>query len=126
MAANRYERLQSPGSGLGGQRGRQEFAGGRSGISPARANIEGEITKRTKVNFVASLLVAGAATVAIAAAPTAAAADPATVSVSCSTAGPGTECQTPRNVQINDSLPPDFRPQYPDFSLFGFGGHGHR
>lgn len=38
----------------------------------------------------------------------------------------GTECQTPGNVQINDSLPPDFQPQYPDFSLFGFGGHGHR
>jgi hypothetical protein len=34
---------------------------------------------------------------------------------------------TPGNAQLNDSLAPDFAPQYPEFSLFGLGrGGGHR
>jgi hypothetical protein len=55
---------------------------------------------RIKLNYITPLLAAAAAAVAIAAAPTAAAAN------QCSSVGPGTECQTPGNVQINDSPPP--------------------
>jgi hypothetical protein len=65
-----------------------------------------------------SLLVAGAAAVAILGAPTAAAA-PAT----CSTVQAGSECQTPGNVQINDSTTANLQGAYPDFSLFGLGRH---
>ncbi|MHC9292143.1 hypothetical protein ACRCUN_06720 [Mycobacterium sp. LTG2003] len=70
------------------------------------------------------LLAAGVGAIAIAVAPIAAAATTPT----CGSIGPGTECQTPGNVQINDSTPPDFEPQYPAFSLFGYGGnyaHGY-
>jgi hypothetical protein len=73
-----------------------------------------------KTSFVATLLAAGAVTVTIAAAPAAMAAD----SSACSSAIPGTSCVTPGNAQLNDSLSPDFAPQYPDFSLFGLGRHG--
>ncbi|WP_135451555.1 hypothetical protein [Mycobacterium sp. DL99] len=55
------------------------------------------------------LLAAAAAAVAISAAPTAAAAPTrhATGSQqSCAASGPGTVCQSPGNVQINDSPPP--------------------
>jgi hypothetical protein len=72
-----------------------------------------------KTSSVATLLAAGAVTVAIAAAP-AAMAD----SSACSSAIPGTSCVTPGNAQLNDSLSPDFAPQYPDFALFGLGRHG--
>jgi hypothetical protein len=59
---------------------------------------------RIKLNYIAPLLAAGAAAVAIAAAPTAAAAAPQ----SCSYIGGSfqdSQCQTPGNVQINDSPP---------------------
>jgi hypothetical protein len=59
---------------------------------------------RMKLNHIAPLLAAGAAAVAIAAAPIAAAA-PSTVP-SCGASGAGTICQSPGNVQINDSPPP--------------------
>jgi hypothetical protein len=55
---------------------------------------------RIRMNYIAPLFAAGAASVAIAAAPTAAAAQ------SCSGSGTGTICQSPGNVQINDSPPP--------------------
>ena len=58
---------------------------------------------RIKLNYIAPLLAAGAAAVAIAAAPTAAAA-----TQSCSYVGGGftdSQCQSPGNVQINDSPP---------------------
>lgn len=77
------------------------------------------ITTRSAATFLA----AGAAAIALAAAP-AAAAVPDASSAACSSASPGTACVTPGNAQLNDSLAPDFTPQYPDFSLFGFGGHG--
>jgi hypothetical protein len=70
---------------------------------------------RIKLNYLTPLLVAGAAAAAIAAAPTAAAAaDPQ----SCSYTGSGfsnNQCQTPGNVQINDSPPP---------VQAGMGGYG--
>jgi len=66
---------------------------------------------RIKLNYLTPLLAAGAAAVAIAAAPMAAAATtvPAPTAAagqqSCSSTGPGSVCQTPGNVQINDSPP---------------------
>ncbi|WP_202915134.1 MULTISPECIES: hypothetical protein [unclassified Mycolicibacterium] len=71
----------------------------------------------------APLFAVGAGAVAIAVAPIAAAAPAATATPTCSSTGPGTECQTPGNVEINDSTPPDFNAQYPLFSLFGYGGN---
>ena len=60
---------------------------------------------RIKLNYIATLLAtAGAAAVAIAAAPMAAAAP--TAEQSCSASGPGTICQSPGDVEINDSPPP--------------------
>ena len=69
---------------------------------------------RIKLNHLKPLLAAGAAAVAIAAAPTAAAEE------SCS----GAVCQSPGNVQINDAPPVQYAPQYPDFGslLFHHGG----
>ncbi|MBU8812597.1 hypothetical protein [Mycolicibacterium goodii] len=86
-----------------------------------------------KVNrYLAPLLAAGAGAVAVALAPVAAA-EPTGTSVvpNCTSIGPGTECQSPGNVELNASLPPDFESQYPAFGLFGLGpvgpgfeGHG--
>ena len=59
---------------------------------------------RIKLNYIAPLLAAGAAAVAIAATPMAAAAP--TAEQSCSASGPGTICQSPGDVEINDSPPP--------------------
>jgi hypothetical protein len=57
-------------------------------------------TVRIKPNYIAPLLAAAAAAVAITTAPMAAAAQ------SCSTSGTGRFCQSPGNVEINDSPPP--------------------
>ena len=85
---------------------------------------------RIKLNYIAPLLAAGAAAVAIAAAPIAAAAptgaaDPGAVQTACSV-GPGSECITPGNAQINDSPPPVSFDPYggEEFAIGGFGGHG--
>jgi hypothetical protein len=61
-------------------------------------------TVRMKLNYIAPLLAAGAAAVAIVAAPIAAAAP--TTGQSCSASGAGSICQSPGNAQINDSPPP--------------------
>jgi hypothetical protein len=63
-----------------------------------------DTTVRMKLNYITTLLAAGAATVAIAAAPIAAAAP--NTGQSCNASGPGTICQSPGNAQINDSPPP--------------------
>jgi hypothetical protein len=77
---------------------------------------------RTKVGALTLLLAAAAGAVAISAAPMAAA-DP----TSCSTIGPDSECQTPGNVQFNDSAPVQYAPQYPEFGQLGYGvAAGHR
>jgi hypothetical protein len=83
-------------------------------------------TMRIRTHSVTTLLAAATFAVAIAAAP-AAAADPGGPQVACNSGAPDSSCVSPGNAQINDSLPPDFTPQYPAFSLFGFGGHsdGH-
>jgi hypothetical protein len=78
---------------------------------------------RIKFNYIAPLLAAGAAAVAIVAAPVAAAA-PGT-GQSCSASGPGTICQSPGNAQINDSPPPvQFFPYGGSALLLGGGGGG--
>jgi hypothetical protein len=77
------------------------------GRNPGIGNIAIErrsSTVRIKLNYIAPLLTAGAAAVAIAAAPIAAAAP--TTGQSCSASGAGTICQSPGNVQINDAPPP--------------------
>jgi hypothetical protein len=82
--------------------------------------------------FITPLLVAGAAAVAIAAAPTAAATtvnDPGAGAPSCTYVGgqfQDNQCQTPGNAQINDTLPPvQPMPQYPYYEGdFGGGFHG--
>jgi hypothetical protein len=86
-----------------------------------------------KIRRITPLLAAAGAVAALAAAPIALA-DPgdANAPESCVTTGIGTQCATPGNVQINDSPPVNFAPQYPywEGDLFGFGGgyhvHGHR
>jgi hypothetical protein len=79
---------------------------------------------RIKLTFIAPLLAAGAAAAAISAAPIAAAATP---QQDCS----GNICQSPGNVQINDSPPPvSFYPYGGNAFLLGGGGGllggGHR
>ncbi|HYZ68662.1 MAG TPA: hypothetical protein VE666_12840 [Mycobacterium sp.] len=64
---------------------------------------------RTKISYVTPLLGATAVAVAIAVAPIASAASnpgAAATQQSCTGSGPGTVCQSPGNVQINDAPPP--------------------
>jgi hypothetical protein len=72
-------------------------------------------TMRIKLTYITPLLAAAAAAVAIAAAPTAAAANGQTCS--------GNICQSPGNVQINNTPPPV---QYYPYGNMPFllGGHG--
>jgi hypothetical protein len=93
---------------------------------------------RIKLNYFTTLVAVGAAAVAIAAAPIAAAAtvnDPGAGQLSCSYTGGGfqdNQCQTPGNAQLNDSLPPVLpTPQYfggdgDSYGGYGFHGGGHR
>jgi hypothetical protein len=77
---------------------------------------------RTKVKAITLLVAAGAGAVAISVAPIAAAS-----STGCSTMGADTECQTPGNVQINDSAPIQYAPEYPEFGIMGYPmTSGHR
>ena len=81
---------------------------------------------RIKLNYLAPLLAAGAVAVAVGAAPIAVAA-PGPIQQSCTADGAGTECQSPGNVQIDDSPPPvsNFDPYGGEgFLLGGWGGHG--
>ena len=59
---------------------------------------------RIKLSHITPLLAAGAAAVAIVAAPTAAAA-PTPHQKTCVATGAGTTCQSPGNVEINDGPP---------------------
>jgi hypothetical protein len=77
------------------------------------------------MHFIPPLAIAAAAA-AIIAAPTAAAAPS---QLTCTyLGGSNTQCQTPGNVQINDSPTVQYAPQYPFYGnvlLFHHGGH-HR
>ena len=81
---------------------------------------------RIKFNYLAPLLAAGAVAVAVGAAPIAVAA-PGPIQQSCTADGAGTECQSPGNVQIDDSPPAvsNFDPYGGEgFLIGGSGGHG--
>jgi hypothetical protein len=74
-----------------------------------------------RTTYITTLLATGAAVVALAAAPIATAAPTTAASTPlppqpCSTAGAGSECQSPGNVQIYDSPPP--------VSYEPYGGYG--
>jgi hypothetical protein len=74
---------------------------------------------RTKLAYVTTLFGAGAAAVAVLAAPVAAAA----TGQSCSADGSGSICQSPGNAQINDAPPPvNFYPYGGEAFLLGGGG----
>jgi hypothetical protein len=77
---------------------------------------------RIKLNYIAPLLATGAAAVAIAAAPTAAA-------QSCDYVGGGftdSQCQSPGNVQINDAPPPITSSGVGPYGPFFSYDRGHR
>jgi hypothetical protein len=80
-----------------------------------------------KIRYISPLLVAAAAA-AIAVAPVAVAA-PTPIHPTCTYLGDSnTQCQTPGNVQINDSPQVQYVPQYPFYGnalIFHHGGH-HR
>jgi hypothetical protein len=74
------------------------------------------------LRYVAPLVgVAAAASIFAAPAAMAASTDPNCTYVSGSL---DTQCQSPGNVQINDSAPVTFGPQYPYWEG-GWGGYGH-
>jgi hypothetical protein len=76
-----------------------------------------------KIRYISPLVVAAAAA-AIAVAPVAAAAP---AQLTCTyLGGSNTQCQTPGNVQINDSPTVQYVPQYPFYGnvlIFHHGGH---
>ncbi len=70
--------------------------------------------------FAPLAIAAAAATIAVA--PTAAAV-PTPIQQTCTDlGGSNTQCQSPGNVQINDSPPVQYAPQYP---FFGYGMYGN-
>jgi hypothetical protein len=76
-----------------------------------------------KLRHITPLLAAAGAAAAIVAAPSALAAD---TDQSCTTTpGVDTVCSSPGNVQINDSAPVQFGPQYPYWAGDYFGGYGY-
>jgi hypothetical protein len=105
---------------MGGSHDDNGSPDGKAGTSRKRPTIKGVTTMRIKLSYIAPMLATGAAAVAIAAAPIAA----ADTGQSCG----GNVCQSPGNVQINDSPPPvSFYPYGGDAFLLGgggFGGHG--
>ncbi|HET6735873.1 hypothetical protein [Mycobacterium sp.] len=78
-----------------------------------------------KIRYI-SPLVMGVAAAAIALAP-AASAEPTGFAQTCTDLGASnTQCQTPGNVQINDSPQVQYAPQYPFYGnllIFHHGGH---
>jgi hypothetical protein len=77
---------------------------------------------RTRLKFITPLVAAGTVAIAIAAAPMAPA-DSTQAQQTCNQSGPGTQCQTPGNVQFNDAPPPvQFYPYGGEAGLLGGGG----
>jgi hypothetical protein len=95
-----------------------------SGSSPS-ATHQRSTTMRNKFSYLTPLLAAGAPAVAISAAPIASAAS-APLQQSCTETVLGSECETPGNVEINDTpAPMNFAPYGDDgFLIGGFGGDG--
>jgi hypothetical protein len=80
---------------------------------------------RIKLTYFTPLLAAGAAAVAISAAPIASAAS--TTQQSCNESVSGSVCESPGNVEINDIPGPmDFQPYGADgFLIGGYGAYGY-
>jgi hypothetical protein len=80
---------------------------------------------RIKLTYLTPLLAAGAATAAISVAPIASAAS-TQLQQSCTETVSGSQCETPGNVQINDTpAPMNYAPYGDDgFLIGGFGGGG--
>lgn len=82
-----------------------------------------------KIRYISPLVMAAAAAAAIAVAPAASAEPTPGFAQTCTSLGASnTQCQSPGNVQINDSPPVQYAPQYPFYGnvlLFHHGGH-HR
>jgi hypothetical protein len=77
---------------------------------------------RIKLNYIAPLLATGAAAVAITVAPIASAASAPTHGA-CDAGVSGSICETPGNVEINDSPPAvNYDPYGDDGFLLGYGG----
>jgi opacity protein-like surface antigen len=78
-----------------------------------------------KLSYLTPLLAAGAAAAAISAAPIASA--DSTTQQSCNESVSGTVCESPGNVEINDTPGPmDFQPYGEDgFLIGGYGGYGY-
>jgi hypothetical protein len=79
-----------------------------------------------KLSYIAPMLAAGAAAVAISAAPIASAASAAAPQQSCTESVSGSECESPGNVQITDTPGAMNYDPYGDdgFLIGGFGGFG--
>ena len=79
---------------------------------------------RVKLSYLTPLLAAGAAALAIGAAPIASA--ESTTQQSCNESVSGSVCESPGNVEINATPPPmDFQPYGEDGLLLGgYGGYG--
>ena len=80
---------------------------------------------RIKLTHVAPLLAAGAAAVAISAAPTAAAA-PIPAHKTCMQSVSGSQCESDGNVEINNTPTTQFTPQYPEWAGDLLFHHGRR
>jgi hypothetical protein len=86
---------------------------------------------RIKLRYITPLLAAAGAAAAIGAAPVALADSSTPLNCTYINGNLDTQCQSPGNTQINDSLPfVPYTPQYPYFEGgYGYGGHmggGHR
>jgi hypothetical protein len=78
---------------------------------------------RVRLKVFTSLLAAGATAATVAAAPVAVADSSSGAQPTCYQSGPGTQCQTPGNVQFNDAPPPvQFYPYGGEAGLLGGGG----
>jgi hypothetical protein len=100
-----------------------------SGMSPDRT-IERKCLMRIGRNYLTPLLAAGAAATAIAAAPAALAAptgagNPPQGQLSCIELNSGSQCQSPGNVQLNNSPAGPIYPYYGDYPFYGgyYGGY---
>jgi hypothetical protein len=77
---------------------------------------------RIGLKFITPLIAAGAVAAVMAAAPMAAA-DSTQAAQTCNQSGPGTQCQSPGNVQLNDDpAPVQFYPYGGESGLLGGGG----
>ena len=112
---------------MGGIRDDADSVQRNPGMSLIRAHPLRSTTLRIKLNYIAPLLAAGAAAVAITAAPIAAAASAPAPHGACDAGVSGSICDTPGDVGINESPSPVSSDPYggEGFLLGGYGGGFH-